>query len=236
MIRCAAFDIGRKNFAHSIEDVPLFGPKGIFALEERYKKLSLAGRQRTKEGRKSEDLKTIIEAVLLCGETIHHDVINLCEDDPDAKRLSISARLALFSYLNSLRWLWTSCDLFIIEQQYFSTFTRGRAKRCEANIDAIKLAENVFAWFTLCYPKKKVEFYGARFKTRVLGAPGGLSKHYRKKWAVNKMFEIMKARGEEPPRAFFPAHSGRAKKRKLDDIADCVCMTQAYKFDRMVQI
>jgi len=228
MIRVAAFDIGWKNFAHSVEDIPLFGREGIFALEERYKKVVPAVRRKTKNGQESAHVKAVIEGVIMCGKTLDQNVVNLCANDPEAKRLTISARYALFSYLDSLKSLWSSCDLFIIEQQYFSTFTRGRTRKCEANIDAIKLGENTFAWFALYYPRKKVEFYGARYKTQVLGAPKGLSKYHRKKWAVNKMLEIMKMRGEGPPRI--------AKKRKLDDVADCVLMTQAYKFHRMVQV
>ena len=233
MLRLATFDIGRKNFAHHVEDVALEGTNAIFSLETRYASLPRQLRRRVK-GDLSPQISELLQLVCASGATVHQDVVDL-RADPHFKKLDLPTRNNLFSYLQRLEALWQTCDIFVIEQQYFSTFTpKGRrGKKTEANIDAIKLGECCYSWFQIKFPRAEILFYGSQNKTQILGAPGSLSKYQRKKWAVEKMEEIMKLRGETE--RIDRLHRVKKKARqKLDDIADCVVMAQAYKFQKMV--
>ena len=233
MLRLATFDIGRKNFAHHVEDVVLEGQDAIFSLEKRYALLPRQLRRRVK-GEMAPQISDLLRLVCKSGSTIHQDVVDL-RADPEYKKLDLPTRDNLFSYLQSLTPIWKSCDLFVIEQQYFSTFTpKGRrGKKTEANIDAIKLGECCYTWFRLKFPRAETLFYGSQNKTQILGAPRSLSKYQRKKWAIEKMGEIMELRGENAILNRL-RKKNKKKKQKLDDVADCVVMAQAYKFQKMV--
>ena len=233
MLRLATFDIGRKNFAHHVEDVALEGTDAIFSLETRYASLPRQLRRRVK-GTVSPQISELLHLVCTSGTTIHQDVVDL-RADPKCKKIDLPTRNNLFTYLQRLVPLWQTCDLFIIEQQYFSTFTpKGRrGKKTEANIDAIKLGECCYAWFQIKFPRAEILFYGSQNKTQILGAPNSLSKYQRKKWAIGKMGELMELRGETK-RLKRLREVKKRMHQKLDDVADCVVMAQAYKFQKMV--
>lgn len=232
-LRLATFDIGRKNFAHCVEDVALDGERSIYAAEQKYKHLPKPRRRRVK-GPVSSEMQDILDAVCRAGRTVRHGVVDL-RADPESKRLDLPTRDNLYAYLASLRAVWATCDVIAIEQQYFSTYTpKGRkGPKTEANIDAIKLAECCYTWFRTNCPDAELFFYGSQFKTQILGAPQTLTKPQRKKWSVGKMWEILELRGESAV-AEELAELKRAKKQKLDDIADCLVMAQALKFQKMV--
>ena len=233
MLRLATFDIGRKNFAHHVEDVALEGKDAIFSLETRYASLPRQLRRRVK-GNMSPQISELLRLVCTSGTTVHQDVVDL-RANPECKKLDLPTRNNLFTYLNRLFSLWQTYDLFIIEQQYFSTFTpKGRrGKKTEANIDAIKLGECCYAWFQIKFPLAEILFYGSQNKTQILGAPNSLSKYQRKKWAIGKMGELMELRGETKRLERLRQVKKRTR-QKLDDVADCVVMAQAYKFQKMV--
>ncbi len=232
-IRILSIDVGRKNFATYVEDITVEGADGIFALEEKYNALPKI-KQRRALGSMTPEMQDILNAVCLTGATIHHAVVDL-RADPTCKKLDLPTRAKLFDYLGSLHSLWKSCDIVIIEQQYFSTFTpKGRrGRKTEANVDAIKLGENCYAWFKIFFPAVELRFYGSQFKTQIMGAPGGLTKHQRKKWSITKMKEILELRRETHVLAALRDLKAK-KKQKLDDVADCLVMTQAFKFQKMV--
>ncbi len=234
-LRIASIDIGRKNFAHYVEDVCLDGPHGIFALEKRYKALPKAMRRRVK-GPLQGEMKDIISRVCETGTTVHYGVVDLRED-PENKKLDVPTRYNLFKYLYSLRHIWETCDAVLIEQQYFSTFTpKGRrGKKTEANVDAIKLAEVCWSFFALVCPPHELLFYGSTNKTQIMGAPQGLTAYRRKRWSVIKMKEILEQRRETAVLTALETLK-KSRKQKLDDIADCLVQAQAFKFQKMVAV
>lgn len=237
MLRIAAIDIGRKNFAHHVEDVLLTGSQGIFELEEDYARLPRLLKRRV-GGPLSSEITALLDRVCQSGKTVHQDVVDL-RADPTFKKLDLATRDNLFGYLQHLYSLWKTCDLVVIEQQYFSTFTpRGRrGKKTEANIDAIKLAECCYSWFRISFSPEELElvFYGAQNKTKILGAPPSLSKYQRKAWAISKLKQLLSSRNEGHVWSALLERKKKTK-QKLDDIADCVVMTQAYKFQKMVAL
>ena len=62
MLRLATFDIGRKNFAHHVEDVALEGKGAIFSLEKRYASLPRQLRRRVK-GEVSPQISELLHLV-----------------------------------------------------------------------------------------------------------------------------------------------------------------------------
>jgi hypothetical protein len=169
VIRVASFDIGSVNFAHYVEEVDVATLK---MLDEKYHSLPLKLRRKVKGPMRVQNIR---------GGTDEHvsDVRNL------------------FGYLSSLSKVWDTCDIFIVEQQFFKTATRrGVQKGSAANVDAIKLGEATLSWFIIHYPNALVDYISSTYKTQILGAPLTLSKPQRKKWSVDKAREILEERGD----------------------------------------
>jgi hypothetical protein len=142
----------------------------------------------------------------------------------------MDVRRALFSHLEKFRSLWDICNVFVIEQQYFNTFTpKGRKTRgTEANVKAIKIAEGVLAWFLINYPEREIEYFGSQYKTQMLGAPDKLNKPQRKKWSVEKTITDFERLGKD--KELEHLRKRKKQKQKLDDMCDAYVQCQAYKF------
>jgi len=227
MLRIASFDIGKRNFAHYIED------------RDFKELLKMKGKQ-------------IKNDFLKGGKTIELDVVNLCEKK---NRYNDSIRRNMIQYLDSKYEIFSTVDIFVIEQQFFSSF--GRKKTAQANVDAIKIGECVSTYFTLNFPDAEVVTFSSTFKTQSLNAPKKMNKIQRKKWAVDKAKEIFRSRGETDMCNIYDYIEDNFKKRcdpikiqaqlktisdgyqefakkvlvgkqKLDDISDSMLQCQAY--------
>ena len=187
-LRLASIDIGYCNFAQYIED---FCPTTLLKIQAKYAKLP-KNKQRRIKGVMIPEIEALLQETYLCGERVQTGVYNFT--DEIGQGLDIRARLKLINHLNDYIELWSTCDIFIIEQQFF-TINFGNRKRTvksgvEANITALKIAEFVFMWFLERFPFKTITYFGSQFKTQILGAPWKLDKPQRKKWAVDKAEEI----------------------------------------------
>lgn len=190
-IRIASFDVGKKNFAQYIEDTDV---EKILSLERRYKLLPKKMQRKTK-GVVSNEIADILNEIFLSGERIQTGVYDL-RNDKTCNNLDMETRNNILCHLEKYRELWDTCDIFIIEQQFFKTWS-GRSKKSkgsEANVDAIKIAEGMLMWFLNEYPFKTIEYFGSQNKTQILGAPWKMNKIQRKKWAENKAREIYQLR------------------------------------------
>jgi DNA mismatch repair ATPase MutS len=118
----------------------------------------------------------------------------------------------IIDVLDAYKSIWDQCDYFIIEQQM--------QFRHATNIKALKISQYVLCYFCIHYKDKTIVEYPAYHKTQVLGAPPGLKKHERKKWAVNKVRSILTEQSQE--------HLLDDFKKKADDISDCICLSLAY--------
>lgn len=141
--------------------------------------------------------------------------------------LDIQTRKNLAEYLQSIHDVFEDVDIVRIEQQYFNTFSRGK-KKAGANMNAIKLAEDVMFWFLLNFPEKDIDYFGSQYKTQVLGAPEKLTKPQRKKWSVGIATQIFTMRGDEEALDGYKRKKG--VKTKNDDKSDTVIMCQAFKY------
>ena len=194
-IRIASFDIGKKNFAQYIEDADI---EKLKELEERYKKLPKKLKRRC-NGPMNSDVGEILNDIFLSSIRIQTGVYDLREDKT-SNALDIQTRFNLLRHLESFIPLWKTCDIFVIERQYFKTEHRGRknkkGSKSEANVSAIQFAEATLMWFIESYPAREIMYFGSQNKTQILGAPVGLSKIERKKWATNKCREIYELRND----------------------------------------
>ena len=232
MIRIASFDIGLRNFAQYVEEVDV---ATIQKLNTRYKSLP-AKLQRRVKGQMNDAIREILDELFMCGKRIELGVydLNVCDDaDPPYE---MDARRSVIAHLESFRDVFNTCDIIVIEQQYFSTFTPGKLKKTagtEANVKAIKIAESVMSWFLIRFPYKEVVFFGSQFKTQTLGAPDNLTKPQRKKWSIEKATDILTKRGDVYALDCMK-RSKKIGKQKQDDVCDALIQCQAYKFRVLV--
>lgn len=132
-------------------------------------------------------------------------------DITTTKKIEKDIAREIIDVLDAYQSLWDQCDYFIIEQQM--------QFRHATNIKALKVSQFVLCYFCIHCRDKTIIEYPAYHKTQVLGAPAGLKKYDRKKWAVEYVRRLLKERGEEH---FFQGL------KKLDDLADNFCQILAY--------
>lgn len=194
-LRIANFDIGKKNFAQYIEDADV---ATLEKLEIQYKNLPKKLQRKTK-GIVSPQMRKIIDTLYTSGTRVYIGTYDL-RDDPTSDKLDMSTRKNIIAHLEKYKYLWNSCDIFVIEQQFFSeySFSRNRkVKKSSGNVDAIKIAELVTGFFLKVYPHRVIMQFPSTYKTQLLGAPAKLSKPQRKQWSVDETQKICEMRGDE---------------------------------------
>ena len=186
--------------------------------------------RRRVKGHMDSITQDILNDLYRCGKRLHMGVYNLRHSDEPGAMLDIQTRKNLFTHLETGREFWNMCAIFLIEQQYFSTYNPKGKKSAgtSANVDAIKIAENLAAWLLLNYPDKEVIFFGAQYKTQILGAPDGLTKPQRKKWSIENAKRIFELRKDEE--ALEMMKKGKKGGQKQDDVSDALNQCQAWKY------
>ncbi len=223
MVRIASFDVAKINFAHYVDDTPV---DLIESLEKKYKALP-SHLQRRVKGRMNPEIKGILSDLYRGGTRVHMGVYDL-RADKESGKLDTPTRKNLLVHLRSFESLWDTCDFFIIEQQYFNTFPRGRRRKGGgANVDAIKIAESVFTWFLDNYLFTDVLYFGSQFKTQILGAPWGLKDRERKKWAVDKNLEVHQLRKDQDVVDLYDLKE-RIKRKRMTSEAKIRSFTQDF--------
>lgn len=192
-IRIASIDVGSVNFAQYIGDTDILK---TIELAKRYAALPKTKQRRVK-GKMNDEIKEILDEVCLAGKRVETGVFNFRGEE--SVKLDMETRRNAILHLRKYKDVWDMCDVFVIEQQYFRTFKPkgGKGGGTEANVDAIKMGELVCGWFLDHYPTKTVMYFNSTFKTQIMGAPNGLTKPQRKKWAVEKTREIYELRKDE---------------------------------------
>lgn len=132
-----------------------------------------------------------------------------------SKALDANVFLRLTALLDRYKEQFDKCTTIIIEQQM--------SFGSKINTMAIKIAQHTYSYFLFRYgdTKKIVEFPSYN-KTQILGAPGGLDKPARKKWAVVKANEIWVLRGDTTTSEFVQSN------KKKDDLCDCLLHVLSY--------
>lgn len=235
-IRIACFDIGRVNFAFYVEDCSASLMKN---LSKYY--ASLPKKVQRVNSQLDERTAGILRKIVADGKRVPNgmNVFDIREDK-SAKKLDTPTRVNLHKLLESYEWLWDTCDMIVIEQQYVNF--RGKKKKMEpgsdsqgANTDAIKLGESCFTWFLQkYYPFKEITYFGSSYKTQVFGATK-MNKAQRKKWAKEKGRSIFEEKKDQEAIDFLEnKKNAKGRKQKLDDVYDCLLMAQAYKYKKLI--
>jgi hypothetical protein len=225
----AAFDPGKVNFAFIIEEVDKNMIKKLSCpnKKDRFFTNDTKGDNEKKKRKKREDMEptssyiNFLEEFYHCGKTILcsnnniTDVSSSNSNKKGSKSLTSNVFLKLTSLLDSYKEYFDKCSTIIIEQQM--------SFGSKINTMAIKIAQHTYSYFLFRYgnTKKIVEFPSYN-KTQILGAPGGLEKPKRKKWAIEKANEIWTLRGD-----LETVEMVNSKKKK-DDMSDCLLHVLSY--------
>lgn len=228
-MKLASFDVGRVNFAQYIEEAD---DEMLEELKRRFDNLNPLNKRHTK-GPMNDYVNSILEEMYKSSKLISTGVFDL-RSDKSAKSLDIDTRKNLFHHLREYYDIFEECDVVIIEQQFFNTFASNgrRVPGGGANVDAIKMGECLFSWFTINFPFKEVLFFSSTYKTQILGAPFKLTKPQRKNWAIEKAKEIFNLRGDCI--SLITDVKKKNSKKVCDDICDACVQCQAFKYKRFV--
>lgn len=151
-------------------------------------------------------LGTDAEVVLLASETLFFG--NYCLDA--ANPVDDVTRI-----LDALSGYWRECDVVLVERQV--------QYRGVVNTAALRIAHHCLSYFRLKHPAIVAVDYPSANKTRLLGAPDGMTKPERKKWAVAYAGAVYAKRGDTRTAA-----RRENMPTKLDDVSDCLLMCLAY--------
>jgi hypothetical protein len=195
----ASIDVGYCNFAQYIEK---FSVENIEKLRKKYESLP-KNQQRKTKGPMNENVDKILNKLSKNSERIQTGVYDFTNKNTTEKCLGLDndIRKNILKHLHDHAYLWDTCDIFVIEQQYFHAGggkqSGARKKQSGANVDAIKIGEAVFMWFLDRYPFKTITYFGSQYKTQILGAPCKITKQQRKTWSTKKAQEIYVNRKDE---------------------------------------
>jgi hypothetical protein len=246
----AAFDPGKVNFAFIIEEIDKNAITSLIqscppknkrficdASSDGAKKPSR--KEKTEHTHPSPDYLTFLEEFYRSGRTIVCTNSDITRDDfEEADKLKRKRRtkteieqedkkekkntkldaamfLRLTALLDRYKEQFDKCTTILIEQQMSFGAT--------INTTAIKIAQHTYSYFLFRYGSTKqiIEFPSYN-KTQILGAPGGLDKPSRKKWAIVKANEIWTCRGDETMASFVQSN------KKKDDLSDCLLHVLSY--------
>ena len=223
-----AFDPGKINFAFIIEEVDHDMIKNLVCPTKKDRFFNnREDKEVEKKRKKREDLEPtdsyvdFLEKFYHCGKTILCSNNNITDPtSPENKKkgskaLDASLFLRLTDLLDRHKSYFDQCSTIIIEQQM--------SFGARINTMAIKIAQHTYSYFLFRYrdTKKIIEFPSYN-KTQILGAPGGLEKPKRKKWAIEKADEIWTLRGDLNTSMFV------GSKKKKDDMSDCLLHVLSY--------
>lgn len=187
--------------------------------ESKKKKRRKTGRKRGADMECTEAYTEFLDQFYHCGRTVMCANHNLDAADTKKMRgsrcLSADVFLKLTELLDSYKPYLDQCSTIVIEQQ-MSFGSR-------INTMAIKIAQHTYSYLLFRYGKTKqiVEFPSYN-KTQILGAPPGLEKPQRKKWAIAKADEIWTLRGDMDATGYVGG------KKKKDDMSDCLLHVLSY--------
>ena len=216
-MKIISVDIGYKNFCIYIEEFNLENLQQINDVEHKY----------NMDGSPKETMSVVLDKIYCNGKTIYHENVDISKGTENLMEIFTK----MYDYLESIVSILDDCDIIIIEQQM------------NKNIKALKLAQCCVSFFILKYKNtKKIVEFPSYHKTCVLGAPRSLkilkngtkkwktlTKVQRKKWSIQKTYEILNCRNEQN------IIEKMSKNKKKDDLADTITMCQAFKYIHFIK-
>lgn len=183
------------------------------------KKRKTTGKKRGSDMEPTAEYTSFLDEFVHCGRTIlcanHNLDVAETKKMRGSRCLNPGVYMKLTTLLDSYRPYLDQCSTIVIEQQM--------SYGSKINTMAIKIAQHTYSYFLFRYGQSKqiVEFPSYN-KTQILGAPAGLEKPQRKKWAIVKADEIWTMRGD------MDASEYVGSKRKKDDMSDCLLHVLSY--------
>ena len=231
MIRTiCAFDIGTKNFCFYISEFTFSNLMNIPNIDEKNRYIT--------DGTCTPEMCNLLKDVFRQGKSIFYKNSDLTNNS-SGKTFNNEILHNMYDLLDTHSKYFDVCDVFLVEQQM--NFGKNR------NPVALRLSYYCQAYFTFRYGRfKSVVEFPAYHKTQILGCAKlayktkkGLQKYKavdkptRKKWNIAKGYEILEERNEHT------IIETVKKIKKRDDILDCCCMIECYKYlliDRKMSI
>ena len=118
-MKIASFDIGLTNFAQYIEEI---SDEKLSYIKEEFKN-------------KSCNTDDILQKTILCGTRVQTGVYNFSK----GKNYCNDARINVLKHFKKYYNLYETCDIFIIEKQFWSR-TKGN------NVIACRISEALYMW------------------------------------------------------------------------------------------
>jgi hypothetical protein len=218
-----SIDIGKKNFALTIEQVDTTLLSKIVDLPDKDKYNS--------DGTLKQEFQKIINQVYLSGKIIYSKNNDLTKNTEKSTYLDREIYFNMIDLLDSLSQEYLNkCSHFIIEQQ----MSFGK----KHNTMALKLGQHCQSYFIFNYGRFKntIEF-PAYHKTKILGAQKiqittkkgiikykPIDKPARKKWSIVEAKKVLELRGDDKTLSYLTSS------KKGDDIADTLIQLQAWKY------
>jgi len=204
----ASFDIGIKNFAFVILSFSLNKKNEMIennlSFKDRYHSFS-------KECTLSFQ-KYMEKYIYPHFDIVHFENLDIQNDKKDLSQTFQDIHDILDSYFL----LWENTHVVLIEQQM--------QFKHNSNIKALKISQHIYSHFLIKYKHVHILEYPAYYKTQIFGAPMKLKKHERKKWAVEKVFDILH---------FKNMTHLIEKYKKKDDLSDCILMCISYFYQNI---
>lgn len=201
----AAFDIGIKNFAFAIKDT---NEKNNFILLNNTS-LNDALTKTDLNKYTKQQLSSLVPQGTLRSNTTKKDLVSVVLKG-SRKNSSGDLCKSLFAVMDNYTDFWAKCDIFLIERQI------------KANMQALKLSHFLEAYLKIYYPLAVVVNYTSSAKTKNLGAVDLKDKKSRKKWTVAYTENLLL----DDNLKYFQSLP------KQDDVADTVCMIEAFIKDK----
>jgi hypothetical protein len=198
----AAFDMGIKNFAFAVKKGDDFILLKTISLTDKIVKSDL---NHLKKDELSEMMSNL--NISKPDKIVKNDMIDLILVKTKKSSKHVDLGISMFQIMDDYRHYWNDCDTFLIERQM------------TINLQALKLSHYLEAYLKIHYPEKKILNYDASMKTKKLGAEKLKTKKDRKKWTIEFASTVLR----DENLGYYQALN------KKDDIADVVCMIEAYQ-------
>jgi len=225
-MRCASFDIGKKNFSFYVEEFDEVYLSGVHAItpvkdKNRY----------NPDGTPTDEFTEILETYYGNGKRILLENVDITDGCDPKVNLDPETFHNMTDMLDKYREIWDTCSVFIVEKQMMF----GK----QTNPMAVKLGQHCYSYFAFNYGRfKEIVEFPAYNKTQVLGSQKtqgkkktktgkitykAVDKPARKKWCISKGTEILEIRDDTQG-----LDQIKASKKK-DDLCDVICQLQAWK-------
>lgn len=232
----ASFDIGKKNFAFVIEQIPnakFFKELKQIPKTERYHKNG----SKSKIGTCTDEFQEVLTSIYDNNKVVMISNNDLTIGTKTTNILEDQIYINMLNVLEKYKSYWDRCKVILIEKQ----MAFGPQKQ---NIMAIKLAQHCYTYFMITYKGEtnapQVFEFPAYLKTQLLGAPksfGTITKHFkngkttevkdnRKRWAARTAIEILTKRDDT--KTLEMIESKHSRKQQQDDMSDCLLMCEAF--------